>query len=70
MADKKDKTKETKGSDKKKDAAKTPKVAAKPKASTKAVKKDAKAAEGVPESVAQKTRSRAHPDAEAEAALS
>jgi large subunit ribosomal protein L5 len=54
MADKKDKTKETKGSDKKKDAAKTPKVAAKPKASTKAVKKDAKAAEGAPESVAQK----------------
>jgi len=54
MADKKDKTKETKGSDKKKDAAKTPKVAAKPKASTKEVKKVAKTAEGAPESAVSK----------------
>ncbi len=54
MADKKDKTKETKGSDKKKDAAKTPKVAAKPKAATKEVKKVAKAAEGAPESAVPK----------------
>ena len=52
MADKKDKTKETKGSDKKKVAAKTPKAAAKPKASTKEVKKVAKAADGTPESLA------------------
>lgn len=55
MADKKDKTKETKGSDKKKDAAKTPKAAAKPKASTKEVKKVAKAAEETPESVVPKS---------------
>jgi large subunit ribosomal protein L5 len=55
MADKKDKTKEAKGSDKKKDAAKTPKAAAKPKSSTKDVKKDAKAAEGASESVAKKS---------------
>ena len=54
MADKKDKTKEAKGSDKKKDAAKTPKAAAKPK-STKDAKKDAKAAEGASESVAKKS---------------
>jgi large subunit ribosomal protein L5 len=54
MADKKDKTKETKGSDKKKDAVKTPKVAAKPKASTKEVKKVSKAAEGVPEAAVSK----------------
>jgi large subunit ribosomal protein L5 len=55
MADKKDKTKEAKGSDKKKDAAKTPKAAAKPKSSTKDVKKDAKAAEGASESVVKKS---------------
>ncbi len=55
MADKKDKTKETKDSDKKKDAAKTPKVAAKPKASTKEVKKVAKAAEEKAESVVKKS---------------
>lgn len=54
MADKKDKTKETKGGDKKKDVAKTPQAAAKPKASTKGAKKDAKAHEGAPESAAQK----------------
>jgi large subunit ribosomal protein L5 len=46
MADKKDKTKQAKGGDKQKDAAKTPKAAAKPKAATKDGKKDAKAAEG------------------------
>jgi len=48
MADKKDKTKEAKGSNKKKDAAKTPnlKAAAKTKSSTKDVKKDTKVAEG------------------------
>ena len=54
MADKKDKTKETKGSDKQKDAVKTPKVAAKPKASSKEVKKGAKAAEAVPETAVSK----------------
>jgi len=54
MADKKDKTKETKGSDKKKEASKTPKVAAKPKASTKEVKKVAKTAEGALESAVPK----------------
>ena len=41
MADKKDKTKETKGSDQKKTAAKAPKAAAKPKASAKGAKKEA-----------------------------
>ena len=51
MADKKDKTKETKGSDQKKVAPKTPKAAAKPKASA---KKETKAAEGASESVARK----------------
>ena len=55
MADKKDKTKETKGSDKKKDAAKTPKATAKPKASAKDVKKAGKAAEETPESVVAKS---------------
>jgi len=55
MADKKDKVKEAKGSDKKKDAAKTPKAAAKPKASTKDVKKDAKTAEGASAAVAKKS---------------
>jgi large subunit ribosomal protein L5 len=54
MADKKDKTKETKGSDQKKVAAKTPKAAAKPKTSAKEGKKTAKAVEGTTESVAQK----------------
>jgi large subunit ribosomal protein L5 len=44
MADKKDKTKETKSSDKK-TVAKAPKAAAKPKASAKVAKKDAKAPE-------------------------
>lgn len=43
MADKKDKAKETKGSDKKKDVAKPPKAAAKPKSPAKDAKKDAKA---------------------------
>lgn len=55
MADKKDKTKEAKGSDKKKDVVKAPKAAAKPKASTKDVKKDAKAAEGASAAAAQKS---------------
>jgi large subunit ribosomal protein L5 len=54
MADKKDKTKEAKGSDKKKDVAKTPKAGAKTKSSTKDVKKDAKGAEGTAEPVAKK----------------
>jgi len=54
MADKKDKTKETKGSDQKKVAAKTPKAAAKSKPSAKETKKPAKAAEGTAEAVAQK----------------
>jgi large subunit ribosomal protein L5 len=56
MADKKDKTKEAKGSDKKKDVAKTtPKAGAKPKSSAKDGKKDAKAAEGASEAVAKKS---------------
>jgi large subunit ribosomal protein L5 len=46
MADKKDKTKETKGSDKKKEVAKSPKASAKPKSSAKDAKKAAGAAEG------------------------
>jgi large subunit ribosomal protein L5 len=54
MADKKDKTKETKESDKKKDTVKTPKVTAKPKASTKEPKKVAKAAEGAQDSAVSK----------------
>jgi large subunit ribosomal protein L5 len=45
MADKKDKTKETKGSDQKKASAKAPKAAAKPKASAKESKKAAGPAE-------------------------
>jgi large subunit ribosomal protein L5 len=45
MADKKDKTKETKGSDKKKDVVKTPKATAKPKSPTKGAKKVAAAEE-------------------------
>jgi large subunit ribosomal protein L5 len=55
MADKKDKTKEAKGSEKKKDAAKTPKAGAKPKSSGKDGKKDAKAAEGASEAAAKKS---------------
>jgi large subunit ribosomal protein L5 len=55
MADKKDKIKETKGSDKKKDADKSSKVVAKPKVSTKAVKKVPKADESTPEVAAPKT---------------
>ncbi len=53
MADKKDKTKETKGSDKKKEVAKAPKAAAKPKPSAKDAKKAA-AAEGAPAAAAKK----------------
>jgi large subunit ribosomal protein L5 len=53
MADKKDKAKETKGSDKKKDVAKPPKAATKPKAPAKDAKKDAKV-EGASASVAKK----------------
>jgi large subunit ribosomal protein L5 len=55
MADKKDKVKETKGGEKKKDAAKAPKAAAKPKAATKDAKKDAKTAEGAAEAAAKKS---------------
>lgn len=56
MADKKDKTKETKGGDKK-TVAKTPKTVAKPKAPAKAkeVKKDVKAPEGAPGAAVQKS---------------
>jgi large subunit ribosomal protein L5 len=55
MADKKDKSKEAKGSDQKKDAVKAPKAGAKSKASVKdGKKKDAAAAEGAPESAAKK----------------
>jgi large subunit ribosomal protein L5 len=54
MADKKDKTKDTKGSDKKKTVSKTPKAAAKTKASTKEAKKVTKSAEGTPEAVVKK----------------
>jgi large subunit ribosomal protein L5 len=55
MADKKDKAKEAKGSDKKKEAAKAPKAATKPKAAAKDVKKDSKTAEGASVSVAKKS---------------
>ncbi len=55
MADKKDKAKEAKGSDKKKEAAKAPKATAKPKAATKDVKKDSKTAEGASAAVAKKS---------------
>lgn len=55
MADKKDKTTETKGSDRKKSEAKSPKAAAKPKNSSKKdAKKDAGAAESVAGAVAEK----------------
>jgi large subunit ribosomal protein L5 len=50
MADKKDKTKETKSGEQRKAAPKAPKAAAKPKAPTKETKKEAKAAEGAKES--------------------
>lgn len=52
MADKKDKTKDTKSGEKKA-VAKTPKVAAKPKASAKEAKKDTKATDGASSSTAQ-----------------
>ena len=54
MADKKDKTKDTKSSEQKKDAPKAPKAAAKPKAPAKEAKKEAKSAEGAKESPAPK----------------
>ncbi len=54
MADKKDKTKETKGSDKKKEVAKSPKASAKPKSSTKDAKKAAGVAEGTSAAAAKK----------------
>ncbi len=55
MADKKDKTKETKGGDQKKIAGKSPKAAAKPKApSKKDAKKEAGAAEGAQGAAAEK----------------
>jgi large subunit ribosomal protein L5 len=55
MADKKDKTKDTKSREQKKDVPKTPKAAAKPKAPAKEVKKEAKSAEGAKEAPVQKS---------------
>ena len=66
MADKKDKTQETKGGDQKKVAAKAPKAAAKSKAPAAGAKKQA----AVPAEDVKKKRSRAHPDPTAEAAVS
>ena len=53
MADKKDKTKETKSGEKSKAAPKVPKTAAKPKAPAKESKKAAKPAESAKESAAE-----------------
>jgi hypothetical protein len=64
MADKKDKTKETKGGDQKKTVAKAPKAAAK-KAKAPAAEAKKEAAEG-----GKKKRSREHPDAALEEAVS
>jgi large subunit ribosomal protein L5 len=54
MADKKDKTKETKGGDQKKTAVKAPKAAGKTKAPAKTAKKDAAAGEGAQGAVVEK----------------
>ena len=57
MADKKDKTKDTKSSEQKKAAPKAPKTAAKPKAAAKETKKEAKSTDGAKESPSPKAAS-------------